>query len=251
VFGGLNQNDYLLLSRMLDNEKLVICEYNMFSSPTNALVRTKTEDLFGISWSGWSGKYFETLDINSPKGPAEWMKNLFESQHMGNWPIEKSGIVLLNNDGLIELLIVDKDLNTSIPIIETNSNAIARFDVANSIPFEQWFEIVNPGNNIVHSNFIIDVTPHGLETLMRIGISNTFPAVLESPNSKKFFYFCGDFAENPSRLWTAKLSGGNLLNHVLCRFNEKNKANFFKYYYSPLMKRIFKEYYEHKTSKKN
>ncbi len=243
VYGGLNQNDFLLMKNMIDSGKLVIAEYNMFSTPTNALVRSKTEDLLGISWSGWSGKYFATLDVTNENGPQEWMKNLYESQHLGVWPINQPGIVLINNDGLIDVLTLGKHLNSSIPIIKSTEVAINRFGVAQDIIYEQWFEFISSGINEVHSSFFIDVTPEGKETLDRLGLSNFFPAVVEGNANKKYFYFCGDFAENPVKIWTAKFYGGRWLNHFLYRFNTSNRAVFFRDYYTPLIDSILFEYY--------
>lgn len=247
VYGGLNQNDYLLMKRMIDNGKLVIGEYNMFSTPTNALVRTKTEEVMGISWSGWSGKYFPTLDTESSYGPPQWMKNLYESQHLGGWPNDKSGIMLLNNDGLIELLIEGEHLESSIPVLSSSDETIERFGVTKNLPFGQWFEIIDPKQNQVHSEFTIDVSPLGKEILSRIGITPTFPAVIEGANTGSYFYFCGDFAENPAQLWTAKVGGGEWLNHFLFRYSASNRANFFRYFYKPLMTNILTERYN--TSK--
>ena len=243
VYGGLNQNDYLLMKGMLDGGKLVLAEYNMFSTPTNALVRNKTEDLLGINWSGWSGRYYSTLDVNSTYGPPPWMKNLYESQHMGVWPINETGIVLINNDGLIEVLILGTHLNSAIPIINSTNEAIARFGIKQNILFEQWFEFINPKNNWVHASFTLDVNPKGMESLTRIGLTNQFPAVIEGSSSEKFFYFCGDFAENPAQMCTSKIFGGKAINHFLYRFNATNRVNFFTRYYTPLINSILDEYY--------
>lgn len=243
IYGGLNQNDYLLMKRMLDYGKLVIGEYNILSSPTNALVRSKTEELLGISWSGWSGRYFPTLDIDASNGPPPWMKNLFESQHMGVWPKGKSGIVLVNNDGLIEILVEGVHLNSSLPHAISTNDALTRFGIKQNIPFEQWFEFINPLQNTVHSEFKLDATSLGEETLSRIGLSSQFPAIIEGSELGKFFYFCGDFAENPAQLWTAKILGGSRLNHFLYRFDTPNRSDFFRYFYNPLITNILQEHY--------
>jgi hypothetical protein len=244
VYGGLNQNDYLFLKKMLDNGKMIIGEYNMFSTPTNALVRNKTEELMGISWSGWSGKYFSTLDVNSSAGPPPWMKHLFESQHMGVWSNDKAGIVLINNDGLIEVLVEGKHLNSAIPVINSTEDALNRFGIEQGVKFKQWFEFIKPGNNIVHSTFKIDTTPEGAEILSKLGFSNTLTAIIEGENTGKYFYFCGDFAENPAQMWTAKLYGGHWFNKVLYSFRAADREHFFRKFYSPLINNIFLEYYE-------
>lgn len=243
VYGGLNQNDYLLLKEMLDKGKLAIAEYNMFSTPTNALVRAKTEELLGINWSGWTGKYFSTFDVSAKNGPPAWMQNLYGSQHLGVWPNKGSGIILINNDGLIELLELENHLNSPIPIIKTNPESIERFNVSQNVIFEHWFEFIDPGNNLVHSNFTLDITPEGKEILTKIGLTEIFPAVIEGIDLN-YFYFCGNFSDNPAKMWTAKLAGGKWLNHFLNRFSNTNRARFYSEYYTPLIERILVEKHE-------
>jgi hypothetical protein len=242
VYGGLNQNDYLLIKKMIDNGKLVIAEYNMFSTPTNALVRSKTEALLDISWTSWLGKYFSTLDVGKNGGPPEWMKNLYESQHLGVWPTNKDGIVLLSNDGLIELLIQDIHLNSSLPSIVTQPNEVLRFGVNENVLFEQWFEFINPGQNHVVSYFEMDVNSKGEEVLAKLGLNTVTPAVIMSPNGT-YYYLCGNFAENPVQMWTAKIAGGKWINSFLYQFGAKNRANFFSKYYTPLINTILEEHY--------
>ena len=250
VYGGLNQNDFLLIKKMLDTGKLIIGEYNMFSTPTNALIRSKTEALLGIGWSGWSGKYFPTFDVTAQNGPPEWMKNLYESQHMGVWPIDKSGIVLLNNDGLLEVLALDQQLNSSIPIINTSTETAARFGISPSVEYVNWFEFVSPGQNKIPSHFKIDVNDEGRKVLERLGLSPETPAVIEHPGEHRYFYLCGDFAENPVSMWTAKLAGGKTINYTLNSFGSPIQSNFFRNYYTPLMNTILLEYYNTIQGKK-
>ncbi|MFP4555766.1 MAG: hypothetical protein ACLFNU_02740 [Bacteroidales bacterium] len=243
VYGGLNQNDYLLMKSMLDQNKLVIAEYNMFSTPTNALVRSKTENLLGIKWGSWSGKFFETFDVSSSNGPPEWMKNLYESQHIGAWPDDSSGLILISNDGILEILTTEEHLNNAKPIIQTTSSALKKFSLKQDALFEQWFEFISPGKNIVHSTFFIDANPKGIETLKKIGLSPVFPAVIQGKDSN-YYYFCGEFTENPTLMWTSKLSGAQWINHALCKYNAPQRAIFFKQYYNPLVRSILNEYYQ-------
>jgi hypothetical protein len=244
VYGGLNQNDYLLIKKMIDNGKLVLGEYSMFSTPTNALVRSKTEAALGITWTNWSGKCFSTLDVDVEGGPPEWMKNLYESQHMGVWPAKKEGIVLISNDGAIELLVQGEHLNSSVPAIITQPDIASRFGVSQKVLFEQWFEFILPGQNNVVSNFEFDLTPKGQELFTKLGLNPIPPAVIGQSGNEHFFYFCGDFADNPVVMWTAKIAGGEMINHLLFRNKAGNRAVFFKNYYAPLIRNILDEYYK-------
>ncbi len=96
VYGGLNQNDYLFLKRMKELGKLTIGEYNIFSSPTNALIRSKTEDLFNISGLVGRANTAQTSTFLIRERPAEWMVKLYENQHQKPWPGNGSGIILIS-----------------------------------------------------------------------------------------------------------------------------------------------------------
>lgn len=240
IYGGLNQNDFLLLKEYLSLNKPAVLEYNLFSSPTNALVRAKTEDLLNISWTGWSACYFASFDTNSPNGPPVWIKNLYESQHHGAWPEDETGIVLIRNDELIELLTLGKELDSAIPLIKSTPDAMERFGIPESIKFEQWFEFIDPLSNRVHSEFLLDVTPQGKEILSKHGLDERIPAIVEG-SELNFFYLTGNFSDNPTKMWTSKLYGGKTLNLFLSRFQNVNKAKFFYRFYTPLVESIINE----------
>lgn len=242
VYGGLNQNDYLLMKKMLDRGKLVIAEYSLFGSPTNALVRSKTEALLGVKWLGWTGRYFHSFDVSSPNGPPGWMKNLYESQHLGVWPSGGSGIILLNHDGILEVLELGKHIKSRYPEINVTENATSRFGVRQNMPFVQWFEFINPGLNHVPATFTIDVTESGRAVLEGIGLSPSFPAVIEHSGDERFFYFCGNFASNPVQMWTASLAHGKRINNFLYRFRAPQGSRFLNDFYFPLLGGIIKEY---------
>jgi len=48
LYGGLNSNDYFLLSEMKKRNKLTILEYNSFDYPTDAYEKYRVEELFGF-----------------------------------------------------------------------------------------------------------------------------------------------------------------------------------------------------------
>ena len=247
VYGGLNQNDFLLLKRMKEVGKLIIGEYNMFSTPTNALVRSKTEMLFDITWSGWSGKYYSTFNPKESNGPPEWMPNLYESQHKMEWPVSKNGIVLLSNDGLIEVLIQGEQLNSTIPKIVASTDGAKKYKIPESVGFEQWFEIVQPGPDTeVPASYFLNLNKEGLDVFQRLGLNPQFPAIVRTKNSNSF-YFAGDFAENPAKMFTSKMIGGEWVNLFLYKYTEQGKINFFYKFYTPLMTGILDDYYLNKN----
>ncbi|KAF5075649.1 hypothetical protein DSECCO2_168690 [anaerobic digester metagenome] len=242
VYGGLNQNDYLLLKGMLDRGKLVIAEYNMFSTPTNSLVRNKTEELFGIGWSGWTGKYFASLNPASDMGPPDWMPNLFESQHLGAWPTDKAGIVLISNDGLIEVLVEGLHLNTAMPKLIATNDAMQQYGVASNIQYTNWFEFIDANSNEVPASFTLDVTDEGKRVLDKLSLKATIPAVIKGTQAN-FYYFAADFAQNPVVMPTSRIAGGLTINRFLTGFGSSYESMFYYRFYAPLMSSILNDYY--------
>ena len=62
LYGGLNNNDFLLIKEMKDRNKLIIMEYNSFDYPTAQFESVRTQEKLGITFSGWTGRYFASID---------------------------------------------------------------------------------------------------------------------------------------------------------------------------------------------
>ncbi|BDX39530.1 hypothetical protein CYCD_28850 [Tenuifilaceae bacterium CYCD] len=248
VFGGLNQNDYLLLKKMKEDGKLIIGEYNMFSTPTNALIRSKAEALFNLMWTGWSGKVYTNLDPNLPNGPAEWIPKLYESQHLKPWPKQSKGIVLISNDGLIDVLEQKESLKSLLPQIESTPTGQKKLGLPGKVAYSGWFEFIVPSvTATIHANYKLDLTPAGVDQLGKIGLSDKFPAIIQAQENEPTFYFAGDFAENQVISATARMAGGKFLNRLFSKENEKFK--FFDQFYTPLIENILDDYSKNRPNK--
>ncbi len=250
IYGGLNQNDYLLLKRMKDLGKLIIGEYNMLSSPTNALIRSKTEDLFNLEWSGWSAKYINDLSQVNKKESSNWMIKLYEQQHLKPWPKKGSGIILLSNDGIIDVLVEDIDLKSSKVRIIVNPPLSSITNAPVNVYFNGWFDIVYPKkeSNILAS-FNIDANAKGMKKLKELGLPAEFPAIVQARTNEFIYYFCGDFAENRVNMFCSKLKGGKNLNRLLG--NDSNGKEFFNNFYEPLISHLLKSYLENLSKNKH
>lgn len=81
IYGGLNKNDLILLRRLQESRKLVIAEFNFLASPTPSSVRQEAEKLLDVKWTGWVGRYYESLDtLVNPDIPS-WAIKLYERQY--------------------------------------------------------------------------------------------------------------------------------------------------------------------------
>lgn len=245
VYGGLNQNDYLLMKEMKEQSKLIITEFNLYNAPTTGLIREKVETLFGLNWSGWTGKYFPSLDTAKGRDFPQWIVSLYQEQNNNQWPFKNAGIVLVHKFGTITILEQGTHLNQEIPFILAKQEAMDRFGVPEMVHYPQWFDITFTGDkNKVLANFKIHVNAKGDSLLRHYNLKPVFPAVIEHKNDYNFYYFGGDFAENSINSNTAYFEGYHNLVSLFDGSNYKKSNKFYWQFYLPMTTTIIDDYYK-------
>jgi len=87
--------------------------------------------------------------------------------------------------------------------------------------------------------------------LRKNGIPRVFPAIVHRNKGYIFYYFCGDFADNPTKFRFAKLDGITGLKFLLYNAKDRTDRNrFFWEFYLPMMQNILQETYDARLSKK-
>lgn len=241
LYGGLNNNDYLLMSEMNKRNKLVIVEYNTFDYPTVGLERFKTEELLGVTSKGWMGQYYRSLDTVGSQGVPGWMPDMYRKQYREPWTFSNPGVVLLKDNSII-VLEEGKHLISALPVITTAPEYASRFNVPEEVVFTNTFDIIDPGQNNVVSSFTLETTPAG-DTLLDVNdLKPVFPAVTQEPLTQRTYYFAGDFANNSIPFWTARFKNVDWLARALFYTDNLNDPKrFFWSYYKPLVTSLFKE----------
>ena len=147
IYGGLNNTDFLLLKEMKDRNKLIILEYNSFEYPTAEFESVRTQEKLGISFSGWTGKYFNSLDTTTTDFPI-WMTAMYRKEYRKPWKFKKPGIVILKEKDIV-VLEEGRQLKHSMPQIITDAASSLKYEVVPSVAFDQWFDIIDPLQNKV------------------------------------------------------------------------------------------------------
>jgi hypothetical protein len=240
LYGGLNNNDFLLIKEMKDRNKLIILEYNSFDYPTAQFESVRTQEKLGLIFSGWTGRYFSSLDSTSQDFPI-WMTSMYRKQFKKPWSFTKPGIVILREK---EILVLEEGiyLKNAMPHIITDSKYCSKYGVAPSVAFDKWFDIVDPLENNIVSKFKIETTALGDTLLAGNNLMNRFPAVIQDSVTNRIYYFSGDFATNKIPYWTAKFEGVNKLRGLLFSEKPDDPRRFFWLYYRPLMNGILTDY---------
>ncbi|HOP59286.1 MAG TPA: hypothetical protein PLR52_07695 [Bacteroidales bacterium] len=242
LYGGLNNNDNLLIKEMKDRNKLVVLEYNCFDYPTAEYESFRIQERLNIKFSGWTGKYFSSLDTTGPDFPI-WMTAMYRQQYKKPWNYSKAGIVILNEKNII-VLEEGVQLDKPLPLIVSDSSYCSKWDLPASVSFDQWFDIIDPYDNTVISDFVIETNSAGNELLNEYGLDNTFPAVIREPLEGKTYYFSGDFASTNIPVWTSRFVGIEKIKGLFYSKDAEDTGRFFWLYYKPLIKGIFNDYYE-------
>src|SRR5690606_28605046 len=81
IYGGLDYSDIKLINTAKEEGKVVVAEFNSLASPTSSLIRNEFENLMGIKWTGWIGRYFDELDTLVNGDIPTWMIGQYKRQH--------------------------------------------------------------------------------------------------------------------------------------------------------------------------
>ena len=239
IYGSLNGNDNILLKEMKERNKLIIMEYNSFDYPTGEFESVRAQEKLGITFSGWSGKYFISLDTASSDFPI-WMTAMYRKEYEKPWTFTRPGIVFLKEK---EILVMEEGihLKNPIPQIITNEANSARYGVKGSVAFNGWFDIIDPLQNRTISKFKIETTRLGDTLLAGKDLKSEFPAVVQDSVSQRIYYFSGDFANSNIPFWSSRFMGVEKLKGILYSDKPEDTRRFFWLYYKPLINGIFSE----------
>ena len=246
VYGGLDKNDVLFLKKMKEKKKLILAEFNFFATPTSITERVEVENLLGLRWSGWTGRYFEQLDtIKNPELP-KWVIRLYKKQHMNKWPFTKPGIVFVHSDETIAILEKETDLSYEVPIVKSFNYGIKKFNIPKEIRYPYWFDITlsTDTSNRVLSYYELSPNESGDSILHHHNIPKIFPAAFENIKDSPYYYFCGDFTDSPVHRTFDELIGMEYLKMFVLNESDLNdRTPFFWRYYLPLTTKILDDYF--------
>jgi hypothetical protein len=244
IYGGMTAIEMLFLRKMKNLNKLIISEFNIIASPTDKEIRKEFETEFGLQWTGWVGRYYHSLDTIENTEIPRWMKRNYLAQHNNTWPFKNAGIVFVKNDDQVEILEDGTHLDIQVPIIYTTPEYRKKYGLPAKMKYSFWFDIIETSSkNKVVSNYKIHVNPTGQKLLSRYGIPQSFPAVVEHDSTDyRFYYFAGDYCDNPIGHKSAKLRGIYMFSDLSYKPGYDERVSFFWNFYRPMVRRIISDY---------
>lgn len=245
LYGGLSNEDLVLLQGMKEKKKLIITEFNTIGSPTKTENRNKFEKLFSMNWTGWTGRYFDSFDTTVNKELPRWLINDYKRDNGGKWNFKKSGIAFVNLNDQVVILEDSTSLKNPIPQIITGIYGHEQLGLPQQIKYPFWFDVIKPDYRVNQavSKFQIQVNANGKRLMQQSGIPSEFPAVLMyKGNDYGFYYFSGDFCDNPVGIITSYFKGIEYFKWLFYdKENLSERASFFWNFYNPLMTHVLRQ----------
>lgn len=218
----------------------------MLASPTSRQVRRKIERLFDIEWSGWTCRYFHTLDtLKNPELP-QWVVRLYKQQHNNQWNFTKSGLVFVHENTTLEILENETHLEKEVAYLNTGTFGQEKYGLTERVHYPFWLDITDTVSNTnrVVSYYSIHTNQKGDSILNAHRIPKEFPAVIEHTDTYLFHYFAGDFADNPIHYnTTVYFQGIQWFDFMMYNDDVSKREIFFWTFYYPMIKTIFFEYH--------
>jgi hypothetical protein len=239
IYGGMKIDEVEKIKKALNNNT-IIGEFNTLASPTDTKSREELENIFGLKWGGWIGRYFSDLSKENIEIP-NWMKENYAMQYGEKWNFKGAGIVLVDSKDSIIVLRKDIELGKGLININFTDNAKQEFHVKNNLNYYYWFEINRVDKDTQElAKYKLDLTAEGKKLLDKYNLPNEFPAIVRKTGNYTSYYFSGDFADSNSIPKTYSASGIQFLNKITT-FNEDTNQNYFYWnVYYPLIKNIIK-----------
>jgi hypothetical protein len=245
IFGGLEEQEVEALEFFAAQEKLIIGEFNCFASPTPPDLRERTENIFGVRWTRWVGRYF--LDLADEKDVPAWLYRLYQEKYGREWDVEGSGYILCRDESTEFIILKDgEDIRPEGITLEINT-AFADGDVMQGVrdsKFNYWFDILTaqPGAEIL-AEYQMHLTPAGEEKVLEAGLPLRFPAVVRKQDGYSAYYLAGDFVDFDKAM-------GPPVNRLTLFINRDyyktaspgGQGCFFWHTYFPLVSNILRQY---------
>lgn len=206
IVGGIESKEADQIEAFVGRGGTLIGEFNTFATPTRKDVRGRMENLFGVHWTEWVGRYFD--DLGHPTEVPAWAHRKWKAQTGKEWDFKGPGFIVDHEGGQILVLRADKEVGPQLlRIFKTKDHPLTQGAKSN-LPFYFWFDIVKPqAGTEVLAEYKMDLTPEGRKIWQEAGLPDTFPALTakQSPNLR--VYMCGDASDTDLMLGPVAIAG--------------------------------------------
>ena len=237
LVGDLSEAELTSIKNNLGGGNTIIGEFDIWDAGS----QQGLQDIFRVSFTGWSGRYFPDLkrDVEIPT----MIVNNYEKQTGQAWDYTGGGLVLVSNQNQV-LVLKDKEaLNKGGVSLSFEPAYQDEFGINGRFPYEQWFDLINADASAeTLATLNLDVTETGKTALAEYGLTTNYAAITRSVNSRYCaYYFAGDFAQMdfPGTLWN--YAGFAQIKRLFSFANPNADTKFYWGCFVPLMQQIIGE----------
>lgn len=230
LYGGLSAADLDALEGAARSGVTLIGEFNTAAEPTVDSVRMRAERLFGIRWTGWTGRRSSDLRRDLP----HWAAAAWERQSGRPWSFVGEGFLFVHRDGRLVVLTGDDFRGWGLDIVPTPSGDSLGMREAPSP--QGWFDVVEAAGAAVLADYAWHLTSRGDSLFAAAGIPPRASAVLaHKVGAARTYYLAGDFSNLPRvPAWT-RLRWGAALHRAVPAWWLPPQESFFWRGYVPLL----------------
>lgn len=239
---GLTAEEMNVISLCHSSGSVVVGEQDILTTATSAQVRGELEALFGISSTGWVGRYI--YDLQDLTDVPYWAPDMWRAKYGQEWNCSGPGILLVSSDGNILVLEEKTDFESKnllqISIAEEYRKEFGR----HSLNYYNWFELIeaDSGTEVI-ATYSFNVNSTGAEELAEVSDTTTFAAVTrrQEEDGAPAYYFAGDFNDYTTKRQISNFLFADTFFQLLSFDRDGDVTNFYWNFYEPLMKKILKD----------
>ncbi len=149
IFGGLSLADAEAIAGHAARGRHALLEFNSIEDPTVPEARALIEGLFGIHWTGWTGRVF--LDLRDTTDVPWWLPRVFEEQY-GGVPLPRTPVLALaHRDGRLLLVPDPFSLRIAPELVLTDTGRRVLPEANGGTNYYYWFPILEaaPGTEVL------------------------------------------------------------------------------------------------------
>lgn len=237
LIGDLSEAELTSIKNNLGGGNTIIGEFDICDAGS----QQGLQDIFRVSFSGWSGKYF--ADLKREVEIPEIIVNNYEKQTGKSWDYRGGGLVLVSNQDQVLVLKDREALHKDGVSLSFSDAAQDEFGVSSGFFYDQWFDLVKPdASSETLATLNLNVTEAGKTALAEFGLATDYAAITRSINSQyTAYYFAGDFAQKDfsGTLWN--YAGFAKIKQLFSVANPNADSKFYWGGYLPLMQQIISD----------
>lgn len=239
---GLSAEEMNIVSMCHSSGSVIVGEQDILTTATSEEVRGDLEALFGISTTGWVGRYI--YDLQDLTDVPYWAPDMWRAKYGQEWNCSGPGILLVSADGDILVLEEKTDFESKNLLNISVSKEYQKEFGKHSLNYYNWFELIEADSATeVIATYSFNVNSTGAEELAAVSDTTTFAAVtrLREEGGGCAYYFAGDFNDYTTKRQISNFMFADSFFRLLSFNRDGDVTNFYWNFYEPLMKKIFKD----------